>query len=43
MQHKSQPATETLQPIQALKYILGGTLLYAGVLVTLAQLFVIAL
>ncbi|WP_282549712.1 hypothetical protein [Acinetobacter pseudolwoffii] len=43
MPDQTQPANETLQPLQALRYILGGTLIYAVVLVTLAQLFVIAL
>ena len=43
MPDQIQPAKETLQPLQVLKYILGGTCIYAAVLVTLAQLFVTAL
>ncbi|WP_441374549.1 hypothetical protein [Acinetobacter lwoffii] len=40
MLDKTQPANDTLQPLQVLKYILGGTFIYAVVLVTLAQLFI---
>ena len=43
MPDQIQPAKETLQPLQVLKYIVGGTLIYAVVLVTLAQLFISAL
>lgn len=43
MPDQTQPANEKLQPLQVLKYILGGTLIYAVVLVTLAQLFISAL
>lgn len=43
MSDKTQPANDTLQPLQVLKYILGGTFIYAVVLGTLAQLFISAL
>ncbi|WP_286379308.1 hypothetical protein [Acinetobacter pseudolwoffii] len=43
MPDQTQPANKKLQPLQVLKYILGGTCIYAAVLVTLAQLFVTAL
>ena len=43
MPDQTQPANETLQPLQVLKYILGGTVIYAVVLVTLVQLFISAL
>ena len=40
MPDQTQPANDTLQPLQVLKYILGGTFIYVLVLVTLAQLFI---
>ena len=43
MPDQTQPANDTPQPLQVLKYILGGTVIYAVVLVTLAQLFISAL
>lgn len=43
MPDQTQPANDTPQSLQVLKYILGGTFIYAVVLVTLAQLFISAL
>lgn len=43
MQHKQNSTTETIQPSQALGYILAGSLFYAATLVALAQLFVVTL
>ena len=43
MPDQTQPVNDTPQPLQVLKYILGGTVIYAVVLVTLVQLFISAL
>ena len=43
MPDQTQPVNDTLQPLQALKYILAGTFIYALVLLTLAQLFICTL
>ncbi|WP_258170044.1 hypothetical protein [Acinetobacter sp. S4397-1] len=43
MQKTQQSCHETIPPAQALKFILGITLVYTCVLVTLAQLFVTVL
>ena len=43
MPDQTQPANDTPQPLQVLKYLLGVTCIYAVLLVTLAQLFISAL
>ena len=43
MRDEPMKPAEMIQPLKALSYILGGTLCYTVLLVTLAQLFVTAL
>ena len=43
MQDETEKSAEMIRPLKVLSYILGGTLLYTALLVTLAQLFVTAL
>ena len=43
MQPENQDQSQNIEMSQALKYIMGGSMLYAGVLVGVSQLFVATL